>query len=137
LSNRWEPKGGPEEFRERALEKRGRGKTWRAIAREEGINHCTLYEWFKTHPEIQAYIKQHEKNEIKDNIRQTLLEVSLTKKNIVGLIFLSKAVCKMYDTPKAPSEESDKPKEELHTAMTRAQWMELHQARQAKLKGSE
>lgn len=133
---KWDPiakYGSLEAFKEVLLEKRGVGKTWRAIGHELGVSKTVLYKFFGEHPEFKAEIKAKEKAEIKDNIRQTLLEVALKKKNVVALIFLSKAICKMYDTPKAPAPEDDKPKEEMHTGMTREQWKKLHEERQARV----
>lgn len=109
------------------MEARGKGVTWRKIAMNEGTNKSTLYEWFSANPEFKAEIKKQEKDEQRDNIRQTLLEVAIKDKNVTALIYLSKAVLKMWDTPKAVTPEDDKPKEPLHPPMTREEWRKKHE----------
>lgn len=122
----WKPNGGVDAFKDRALDARGRGKTWRAIAKDEGCGFSTLYNWFLKNPAVKEDIKSREKGEQADNIRQTLLECAIKDKNVVALIYLAKAKLKMWDTPKAQADadaEANKPKAaDLHTGMTREDW---------------
>lgn len=129
--DKWEPKGGIIIFGDRCLEKRGIGKTWRAIAKEEGVSRSTLYEWFDQNPDFKAAIKTLEKEEQGENIHQTLLEVALKNKNVPALIYLAKAKLKMFDTPNAASPDESK-KEELFSPVTRSEWKEKHEALQKK-----
>lgn len=127
----WEPNGGYDAFFDRCLEKRGKGRTWRGIARDEAISHVTLYEWFKKYPEFQPAVKKIERGLQKDNIRQTLLEIAIDKKNVTALIYLAKAMCKMWDQP--PREGQQQPPlpdpTNLHPGMTPDQAKEILKAR--------
>lgn len=126
----WEPKGGIDAFRERCLDKRGKGKTWRQITADEGISHVTYYEWRKEHPEFQEGIKKEERALQNENIRQTLLYMAVEKKNVTALIFLHKARLKMYDQPHPKEIPSSigKPEDQV-PAMTPEQAREQLKAR--------
>lgn len=95
----WRPDMTDEEFNEKCVELRGKGYSWRKIAAEFGVGKSTLYEYTATIPEIKASIAKNEKQEIRDNIRSTLVELAIKKQNVVALIYLSKALYKMYDVP--------------------------------------
>lgn len=126
----WEPSGGYDAFLDRCLEKRGKGRTWRAIAVDEGISHVTLYDWFLRNPKFQPLIKKEERGVRRDNIVQTLMEVAIKNKNVTALIFLAKSLCKMYDQPYQKEKSADPAKSaEQHPSMTPEQAKELLKAR--------
>lgn len=96
---RWNPGMSNEEFHDKCVELRGKGLPWRKIATEFGISKTAFYEFTATIPEIKKSIGRAEKLEIRDNIRSTLVELAIKNKNVVALIYLSKALYKMYDVP--------------------------------------
>lgn len=93
----WEPKGGIDAFTDRCVERRAKGWTWRKIAITEGIGYSSLNEYFAKFPEIQKKIYEHGENETLENLRQTLTEVAIEKKDRQILIHLSKAKLKNHE----------------------------------------
>ena len=95
----FEPKGGIDAFTDRCIERRGRGWTWRKIAKTEGCGYTTLYDYLDRNPDIRIKIDAQSEKEVTENIRQTLTEVAIEKKDRQILIHLSKAKLKNYEQP--------------------------------------
>jgi hypothetical protein len=129
---KWNPPHKGKELREFLLEKRGQGKTWRKIAAEFGIARSTLYDFFTEHKGLKESIDKETKEEVIENLRSTAVELAIKEKNPTMLIYLLKALAKLYDQPRDDDDSKDQPKEELHPAMTRERWQELHRERQKK-----
>lgn len=131
MSKKFEP--NLKEFTDILLESRGKGKTWRKIAAEQGVSRDTLYTWFNRNPGVKDKIDAEAKDEIKENLRCTAIELALKEKNPTMLIYLNKAINQLYDQPK-PDGSDDAPaeKEEMFPAMTKEQWNQLHKERQKK-----
>lgn len=116
----WEPRDGVNAFIDRCIERRGKGWTWRKIAlHEHGSENqptgfSTLNAYFAKYPEIKKKIDNHSKQEALENLRQTGLELAIQDKDRSLVIYLSKAMLKLYDTPTLELEE----KEELVQAMS-------------------
>lgn len=132
---KWDP-GDVEAFRAKIIEKRANGKTWTKIAAEEGISKVTFYKWCREEqPEFLASVKKDEKQEIRDNLKSTLIEVAIKDRNVTALIYLNKALNKMWDQPKQqPQPKPPEENEPKHTAMTPEQAREELKKRQEGLK---
>ncbi len=136
MSKKWEPDGGLEAFKERALIKRGKGYTWRKIASEEPVGFSTLYDFWSRNPEIKKDIDKRELEEIRENIHQTLLELAIKNKNVVALIFLAKSKLKMFDQPAHQTPDPTDAEAPTFGGMTREEWKKKHEDRQIKLKAT-
>lgn len=129
MSLKWQPEGGVDAFRDKCLEKRGRGISWRSIAKGEGISHQTLYVWMREQGDFQKTIKKQEKAEVREQIRQTLIFMAVEKKNVTALIYLAKSLCKMWDQPHQQPEPKKPNEPEQHPSMTPEKAKELLTAR--------
>lgn len=99
MSLPFEPRGGIDSFADRCIDRRSRGWTWRKISKDEGCALSTLYEYFDRHPDTRKKIEASAETETIENIRQTLTEVAIEKKDRQILIHLSKAKLKNYEQP--------------------------------------
>lgn len=94
---KFEPKDGAEAFVDRTVERRAKGWTWRKVAKAEGCAYTTINEYLKNNPDIRSRIDAEEGGESIENIRQTLMEVAIEKKDRQILIHLSKAKLKNHE----------------------------------------
>lgn len=109
------------------------GKTWAAIAKDEGCHRATFYRYLEEHGDIAAELDQKGDNRALEKLKQTAFEVAIKNGNTALLIFLLKARFGYSDHPQPKSPEP--PKDQVFTrAVTKEEALKMLEKRKEKNK---